>query len=411
MSVNYKQNKRPLYIAMALFMISSILFISLFNILSARAGASQVQSRSIALSNSSTGATGVEYTITFNLATASSSPNLRGIVVDICAGNTSPIVGVACTAPTSFTWGTPTVTSATIGASNIATWTAGTLNSGRTLTLTDATGLATTAGSTVTIVISSVTNPSDIDTVNPGSQVGTYYGRIITFNDNTQVASYDATNGTATAGYVDYGGIALSTTNSITVSAKVQEQLTFCVYTTGTNCSDGTGTAIDIPDADTPLSSTAVSTATANFGVASNALGGVIVKMRGFNPANPSVALASLSSGSFTIDPHGSSPGNGVCTADSTSTSVEQFGLRITPGGSGVTAASPYDCGASEHGWDSTGNVGGDNVTSTYGDTVATTSGPQAEEQNTLDFAAKSALTTEAGLYTIGLNFIATGTY
>ncbi|MDQ5953888.1 MAG: hypothetical protein QG647_624, partial [Patescibacteria group bacterium] len=55
--------------------------------------------------------------------------------------------------------------------------------------------------------------------------------------------------------------------------------------------------------------------------------------------------------------------------------------------------------------------VNTDNVTSTYGDTIATTAGPQAEEQNTLNFAAKAALTTQASLYTIGLNFIATGTY
>lgn len=397
------------YLLFAIMVFVSVVSLSLMNIITAKADAGQVQTRSIQMTNSATGATSVQYTIKFNVATASTSPNLKGIVVDICSGNSSPIVGVVCIAPTSFTWGTPTVTSATVGANNIATWTAGLLNAGRTFTLTNATGVTTAANDTVTIVLSGISNPSDVDTVTAGSQVGTYYGRIITFNDNTQVASYLATNGIAQAGYVDYGGIALSTTQNLTVSAKVQEQITFCVYTTGTTCSNGTGTAVNIPDANTPLTTTAVSTADAKFGVASNALGGVTVRMRGFNPANPATAYSTLTAGAFTIDPYGA--GNGVCTADSTSTSVEQFGLRIIPASANVTAATPYACAAGQHGWDTTGNVNTDNVTSTYGDTIATTAGPQAEEQNTLNFAAKAALTTQASLYTIGLNFIATGTY
>ena len=396
------------YLLFAIMVFVSVISLSLMNILTAKADAGQVQSRSIQMTNSATGATAVQYTIKFNIATASTSPNLKGIVVDICSGNSSPIVGVACIAPTSFTWGTPTVTTATVGANNVATWTAGLLNAGRTFTLTNATGVTTSANNdVVTIVLSGVSNPSDVDTVTAGNQVGTYYGRIVTFNDNTQVASYLATNGIAQTGYVDYGGIALSTTQSLTVSAKVQEQITFCVYTTGTTCSNGTGTAVNIPDANTPLTTTAVSTADAKFGIASNSLGGVTIRMRGFNPANPSTAYPTLTAGAFTIDPYGA--GGGTCAADSTSTSVEQFGLRVIPASANVTAATPYACAAGQHGWDST--TPGDNVTTTYGDTMATTAGPQAEEQNTLNFAAKAALTTQASLYTIGLNFIATGTY
>lgn len=390
------------YLVFAFMLFLSLIILSLSDILRIKADAAQVQTRSIQMSNSAVGATSVEYTIKFNVATTSTSPTVKGILIDICSN--SPIVGVACTAPTNFNWTTsptPSITSGTIGANSLTTWSAA-KPANNTFTLTNATGVTTTAGNTVTIVLSGVTNPS---------QLGTFYGRMITFSDTTAVSSYNSGNGIDWPGYVDYGGVALSTTNNLIISAKVQEQLTFCVYNSGTNCASGTMAAINLPtDPDTALNSlTTATNNTSKFGLSSNALGGVTVKMKGFNPANPAgAAYSTLTSGTFTITPYGN--GNGVCTANNATDSVEQFGMKITAG-AGITAATPYACSAGQYGWDSTGNVNTDNVTSPYGDTVATTTGPQAEAQSTLEFAAKSALTTEAGLYTIGLNFIATGTY
>ena len=374
-----------------------------------RADAAQVSSRSVQLSNSATGATSVEYTIKFTLATAST--NLEGVVVDICAGDSSPLVGVACTAPSSFSWGTPTIDSAFIGSDDVSAWTPGLLNGGRTLTLSDATGVATAASDVVTIVVSGVSNPSDVDTVTVGNQVGTFYGRMLTFNDSAQVANYLATNGTTATGVVDFGGSAMSTTNDLTVTARVQENIRFCLYTNGPaqTCATGTGNAIDIPDATTPLNANSVSTANAYFNVSSNALSGVNIRMWSNNGSD-----GVLKSGVYTISAFGPTVDD-VCTANSANTSVEQFGLRINPGAS-VTAVAPYNCAAGNHGWDADNTAGsGANdattVGSAYGDTVATTAGANDASESTLEFAAKSALTTEAGIYTTALNYIATGTY
>lgn len=390
------------YLFFAFVLLLSLITLSLMDILNAKVDAAQVQTRSIQMSNSTVGQTNVQYTIKFNVATTSTSPTVKGILIDMCSN--SPIVGVACTAPTNFNWttGVPAVTAgSTIGANNLSSWTAA-KPANNTFTLTSATGVTTTAGDTVTIVLSGVTN---------SSQLGTFYGRIITFSDTAAVSSYNSGNGIDWPGYVDYGGVALSTTNNLIISAKVQEQLTFCVYTSGTNCANGTMSAINLPtDPDAALSPTTTEiNNTPRFSLSSNALGGVTVKMKGFNPANPAgPAYSTLTSGAFTITPYGN--GNGICTANNGTSSVEQFGMKISPA-AGITAATPYACAAGQYGWDSTGNVNADNVTSPYGDMVATTSGPQEEAQSTIEFAAKSALTTEAGLYTIGLNFIATGTY
>lgn len=375
-----------------------------------RADALQVTDRSIRLSNSATGATSVEYTIQFTLETAST--NLEGIVVDICSGNTSPLIGTACSAPTSFSWqGSPTIVSATVGGDNIAGWTIGTQNSNRTLTLTDATGVATAVNDVATIVVSGVANPSDVDVVTGGNQVGTFYGRMLTFNDSTQVASYAPTNGTNATGVVDFGGAAMSTTTDLTVTARVQESLTFCVYTNSpqTSCASATNSGISIPNATTPLSSSSVQTASAYFGLASNALSGVNVRMWSNNGAD-----GVLESGTYSITAFGPAVDD-ACTADSTNSGVEQFGMRIVPGTS-VTASAPYNCAAGNHGWDADNAAGaGANDTTTvgssYGDTVATTGGASDFSESQMEFAAKSALTTEAGIYTSDLNFIATGTY
>jgi hypothetical protein len=370
-----------------------------------RVDAAQVTDRSIQLSNSATGANGVEYTIQFTLETAST--NLEGIVVDICSGNTSPLIGTACSLPTSFSWGaSPVIVSADVGGDDISGWTEGTLNSNRTLTLTDATGVATAVNDLVTIVVSGVNNPSDVDPVTGGNQVGTFYGRMLTFNDSAEVANYAPTNGTLATGLVDFGGSAMSTTNNLTVTARVQESLTFCVYTNGPaqDCSTGTGSAIDIPNATTPLSSSSLQTANAYFSLASNALSGVNVRMWSADAADDGV----LKSGTYTISAFGAGDDAACTTLNGAN---EQFGMRLA-GSAAIVEESPYDGAANCYGWDAdAAGLDSTKVGSSYGDAIGATTGANDEEESNMIFAAKSSLTTEAGIYTTDLNFIATGTY
>jgi hypothetical protein len=374
--------ERPTRIVVALLFGVALLLPAF---LSSGTDAAQIEDRFIQISNSATSATGVEYTIQFDVP---STTTIEAIVIDICQN--SPLIGVACTAPAAFDWGTPTISSATIGATDISGWTESTLNSGRTFTtLTTGAGVTPAANAQVTIVVTGVANPS---------QLGTFYGRMITISDDSSVAGYLATDGDTHTGYIDVGGAAMSTTDNLVVTARVQETLQFCVYSDGpiggNTC--GTESAVNVPDAVTPLNSTGVETAEGYFKLASNALNGVTVRMWSNNGSG-----GVLKSGTYTIDAFAGA----ACAADSTTATVEQFGMRFSTLGANLAAVAPYDCAAGNHGWDPAA------VGATYGDIVATTNDPNDAEESVMEFAAKSALTTEAGVYSTALNYIATGSY
>lgn len=369
----------------------------------------QVTDRLIRISSSSVGATSTTYNVSFKLATAHA--NLRGIIVDVCDGSDTPIIGdTNCAAPAGFTWGagTPTVT-LTSGISG-GTWVsaATTANAGRTLKLSDPTGNNLTAGTTVNFQVTSVTNPTDTNDGSAGVQAGTFYARIVTYNATAgDFANYTAANPGSTNA-IDYGGIALSLANALTVTAKVQESLTFCVYITGASCAAGTGTSVVLGDsngvlANPALTYTSTSTATdPKLGIASNAQSGVAVKMKGENLCRKSAPADCEDADTTNIIV----PQTGTCVADSVSASVEQFGVKVTTPGSGVTVDADYNCGAStQHAFNTA------NTTSLYGDDILATSAPSIEVTSTLQFAAKAAATTEAGIYTTNITFIATGTY
>jgi hypothetical protein len=50
-------------------------------------------------------------------------------------------------------------------------------------------------------------------------------------------------------------------------------------------------------------------------------------------------------------------------------------------------------------------------VIGTYGDVIATSSGPLSLANNRLVFAATASLTTQAGIYTVNESIITTGTF
>jgi hypothetical protein len=230
------------------------------------------------------------------------------------------------------------------------------------------------------------TNPT---TVNGGlNPVGTFYARIYTYA--TAAAAQGHNTGTPT-GFVDAGGVALSTAAIINITAKVQETLSFCVYKT--TCGDdpsftightvGTATIID---------ANTIDTSTTNFSIATNANNGVIVRMKG----------DTLKFGSNDIDPAGSSQLFAINT--------EAFGLRMSTLGTGMTATSPYNATAGRYSLIVTGG-GTDDVTSTFGGNIASLAGPSAGTISTITFAAAASNTTTAGTYTAAEQLIATGTF
>ncbi len=380
--------KRFAYVASAMVLA----LLPMLSLTQQSASAGQVTVRSIELSNSANTASAAttSYLVKF---TTTSTYTGRGIVIDFCSN--SPIIGdTTCTAPTGFTvGGSPTITTNS-APMNTQTWTAASANSGRTLLRTQATGVSFTNSTIADFTINNVQNPT--------SAVGTFYARIYTYSATAGATSYTVANPDTGATHVDEGGIALSTAAQITVTAKVQETLTFCVYTTGANCAGGTVAGMVLGDSFGVLSSTttayltstnATSPLTAKLGIASNATTGVTVRAK---------ASGTLTSGANTIAATGS--GAGTCTADSSSAAVEQFGLSATAG-SGHTVDAGYACSAGNHSFDST------NLAVTYGDPVVTTAGPTTEAATTVDFEGKSSTTTKSGVYTSTFTFIATGVY
>lgn len=337
------------------------------------ASAGQVTSRAIKMNSSLVSATAVSYEVSFTTVTAAQS-----LVIDFCEGTDSPIIGGACTGPAGFTAASGSLSGSGMGAWT-PTWAASTVKL--------AGGSSIGAGAQ-TFVLGNITNPSTN---------GTFYARITTYADGTFGSSTTAYSAPATPGdFKDFGGFALSTNSIINISAKVQEQLVFCVSKAapGAACSGLTAPDLTLGHGgNNILDSTAVDTNIAYFQVSTNASGNVIVRMKG----------TVLTSGSNTIP---ATPA-GTNTPAAIVAGTADFGMHVTTTGASTTVDSNYSH-ATNYGYDVT--TATNNATSGYGDPIATVSAVQ--DSNTgLTFAATASLTTPAGLYTSTQNLIATGTY
>lgn len=364
--------------------------------------------RTIQMSSSALAATSVSYQVSFKPAT---SATVKSVAVDFCQN--SPIIGDSCTGTNTINM--PTVASATVttttGPNNFSalTWTVSA--SGHTFKISNSTGVALTAGVAYTFTINALTNPTDNDTVTGGNQPGTFYARILSFPNDSGSDSAATYTDTAPGNATDAGGIALSTANQITITSKVQERLVFCVYTTGTgnDCTSKSGSAITLGDSNGVLDpSVAYVNTTAKYSISTNASGNAVVNVKG----------DTLTSGSNTIT------ANASPTASTTGS--EQFGLctyESAAGSSSLSIANVYDGDAS--GTTSTACTGvtapsttnsaaftfdTSNTSTTYGQTIATKPAGTFSTGN-LNFIGNISNSTEAGIYTTTLTFIATGTY
>jgi hypothetical protein len=361
----------------------------------------QVQLRSIKLSDSRANQAGVTYDVKF---TTASTYTVKGIIVDFCDSTSTPIIGDStCNTTNLGSFSVGASPSVTLVSGLTATWTAASLNSNRTLKLTKSAGDSLTAATTVV--------EFTINNVHNANFTGTFYARIITYDlDTGDIASYaPGTEGSTNA--KDYGGFALSTANVITITAKVQETMTFCVsgVAPGPNCGQ-TGTAVTQPNltighgANTILDSTQVDTAPAFTQLSTNATNGAVIRMRN------TATSGGLNAGSNNIPAANSGGG----TPAAIGAGIAAFGLFVANGTGGtgtITADANYNDGTSTHYGMDTTTAGGANVLGTYGDAIASSSAPVNNVGNNLTFAAQASNTTPAGLYTANIILIATGTF
>jgi hypothetical protein len=384
------------------------------------ADAAQVTNRFIRMSDSApsgtsitTGVgsgTNVTYRVSFDATVAAGS-----MVIDFCTE--TPLMNAVCTRPTGMDT-TPCAFAAVTGEVSTG-WTCTSTTNGQILFQWDGlTGAAIAAG-TQTFDITGITNPST---------TGSFYGRITTYA-NTSQGTYASP---ASAGnFVDFGGIALSTVTVITITARVQEQLTFCVskanptsWVTTNDCSD-TVVASNPPavvlghnqNGILILDSSVVDTDTIHSQLSTNATNGAVVRMR-----NSNLSCGGLSADNGTSCPIPAHNGGSGAGASALVAGTASFGLFVGASSLGTNGVGTLTPAAAYHnashttvpsdvwfGMDNT--TANNNVTSTFGSTLCTTSGPIYRVNTAYTFAAAAALTTPAGIYTANLSMIATGTF
>lgn len=373
--------------------------------------------RKITLSSSANGLTDVFYDVSFN--TTTNNATLQGIVIDFCSN--SPIIGDVCTAPTGFSTNEGGVAISTqTGVTGFSLNAATTTNK---LVLTRATQITNLAANTnVNFTFGGAGGADGL--TNPTTTNTTFYARIVLFTTDAAAVAYDSsvagpssTNPGNEPPVVDAGGIALSTAAQITITSKVQEKLTFCIYTSAANytgCGGVTGTTVTLGDANGVLDTAGPYVdKTTKYNIATNASVGATIRVKG----------DTLKTGSFDIAPFGAA-------ANTSTAGTEEFGfcnyMDPSSTATNLTATSPYgdaNCNTTTQTAGLTGGTGGvgtaqfaydtnatDGTMSTYGDAFAQK--PAGDfSTGIIALAANIANTTEAGIYTTTLTFVATGTY
>lgn len=406
--------------------------------LAGTAKAAQVTSRSIRLTTSvptNSGACTVSCDVTYNVGfTVATTAVIQGIVIDFCSD--SPLIGATCTAPTDFDINESTLAIGSL--TGISGFTLNAASDTNTVVLTNGSGGSVSAATAVAIPLG--TSSSSDGLRNP-STVGTFYARVLTYTTSAGATGYtSASPGTHT----DDGGIAMSTARQLTVNARVQEQLEFCVAAiAGTidtngeapaNCSatdfNGTNQTVDIGVVDSAAASVSP-VATGNGGNDRN--GGVMVRTNASNGATISyfaeqastgtnhlgslrVSGASCNAGTVSTDQCFDSTNNGDSDNAPTSfaTSGEKFGMSIgmvlRPTGSTTTNLTEdvdYDGNGTAAGgfeWIETG-------TNDPATRLAYSSTVLDYEMLVLNFAARAAATTPTGAYSVTSTYIATATF
>ncbi len=405
MSITRNSFKRPA----ALFAAAAILAGAALPMLSlGKASAEQLINRSIQMSDSGpsggtiTSGVGSGTAVTYRVSFTTTG-DMQSFIVDFCAE--TPLIGDTCTAPTGFSAGGATLTAA-----------AG--NTGWTITpgashLLFANSASQTAG-TVTVEFNGVTNPST---------VGSFYARIYTYASATPNWTA-ASPATAVGTVVDDGGIALSTTRPIKITAKVMETMTFCTsaddFTTTNSCPTATVPDISLGDVNGVVTSDTVWDETAYSLISTNASNGYAIYMRAHNVCGGGLSrdngttcgIPAINSGAATASLM--EPGD--------TTGVAAFGVDIE---NGTAVSGGIGANTAVARWNpSTANnyimdeiTGDDNVRTSvvYGSKVAETTGGDPKQANSVKnsykFAATSAPTTPAGIYTQHFTLIAVGTF
>lgn len=373
MKINKNINSIHLKKAIAFMQVSVLMVASMLPI---GVNAAQLNDRSVTVSSSVAGATNVTYRYAYKVNTA--DEDLGSFKVEVCSND--PFPGTSCTAPAGFSGASIAAGNTTVevgGASQTVdtVTTSGSADNIIDVTLTTAVS-AVAAGTEVIITFSSaVTNPSSSNTQ--------YFSRVYTYSD------------TGNATLVDDGGLAFSTAESIDVTARVQETLTFCVYATGATCGSPGDTTVDLGVLTTSPSGTD-NKGSHQAEVATNALNGYVIQYAG--------TTLTHSNDTNTIEAIGATG-----EAQLTDGSAEQFGLNIAVNsGSGSTLDADYS-GTNYAFVDGATITDGTDTAAT--NAIANSTEPVSTNVFDLEFLGSITNLTATGTYSTTVTYVATATF
>ena len=397
--INKREILREHYLGLAREIVSKVVMLALAVgtlILPATSfAAGQITTRSTTL-GSSLLSVSTTYTYAFKPATTGT---IKAIKFETC---TSPLQTTACSTVTgasmstssTFNTAAPTVAPFT---TNWVTATGSAAPSANAYWIHYATGNSVTAGTSYTIQLTNIVNPSTTNLQ--------YYTRITTYSD-------DAAGAPATT-VVDYGAMAVATANQVTVAANVQESLTFCVYTLA-NCGAG-GNSVNIgqnPGTDNVLNASTMYGGVSKMDASTNAGTGYVITYATTSPggASGTQCVGGFSSTTDCITDAGSSavgppaPGTGMFGINlktNTVTLTPSGAIGLNPSGGVGAAVAPY----------ATADQIAFQAGSTPRTVANTGSAPSVTTTYTVTYAAQAANTTKPGAFSATFTWVATGTF
>lgn len=317
-----------------------------FSYLSGIASASQITARKVTIGSSVASAT-TSYQFTFTV------PSATVVKSASFAACTTP--SGACTPAPGFSASSSTLTSQPINLGDASGWTVSTATAGE-LRLSKSGNVAAPTGSQ-TVSFSNVVNPSAANS--------TFYVRMTTFSD------------AAWATPIDTGVVASSTAGQITVSANVDEMLTFTLA----------ASTVDLGS----LTSSSTGKGTSSMTVATNATNGYSVNYSG----------TTLTSGTNTI--------TALSSPTASTMNSKQFGINLmsntTPAvGSNVSGAGT---GAVAAGY----NTANQFKFVPAGEVVAASATPTNSNTFTTSYIANIDDVTAAGAYSTNVTYVATANF
>lgn len=231
-----------------LFIQASLLMVGMLMFSSSPAHGATISTRSLKMSNSTSGSSGVQYELSI---VKSANSVIGSLQIQMCTND--PFPGTSCAAPAGLNFTSVSVVSQT-GISGLT-------NSGVTTSnnlILTRTPSAVNSG-TITINIGGIQNPSNM---------GTYYVRVQTFSSIDGTGAPD-----------DQGGLAVAFTRKTGVTTEVPPFLIFCVAKElpGLSCSTGSSSFVNFGE----FSSSSHTKATSQMIVATNAQYGLNISVTG----------------------------------------------------------------------------------------------------------------------------------